>query len=795
MKNLKKLLAVVLVIALAFSVMATAVAANVDDYSDFDDVTYVEAVDVFTALGFLAGMGDGSFDPTGLVTREQAAKIITYMLIGTERADALTTTVSSFSDVAVSRWSAPFIEYCAALGIINGRGDGTFDPAGNVTAVEFAKMLLCAVGYGENDEYTGANWAMKTIADAQSKGILVLAVDYTAAATREQCALYGFMAYTSVAQVVYNGNTQSYQNAYDTTGAGINIAAGSLAAVQGVTTTAAYVLDGVTVYNWTKNGFTLTGPYTVDDVMGTSTNGTSLANLTNPFASSFIAATDANTSFFYNGTLDVTAAAPTAPVLAAIATRGVIVTFINNDTDTSADSVLVIEKTVTVLSSAPIVNATSGRVTIPDICTNALGGTVTGYDGLVAGDVVLWYVDSYGVTNIELADSITGTMTAYNNAYLTGTVNGDTMTNTGLTPSAATTLVTLGMWAAGGMYNVDSTFYLDDNGSVVYIKSNVAVPANEYGLVLDYAYYGSFANAAQVKLFTQDGVMGIYDVAAGTTGIVPDQTATYITPGSTGYLCRYVEYADGTVSLFATDVTGAAITTASALTVAYGAGDTTYTDGTGVYTITSTTPVFYFDPTVALGAGNYPAVTTGFASTNAAIIGDTVSYGETAAANYTAGVLFEFSATVSATTGYAYVMSVGFNTVPQSGVNYYEYTVYVDGAVTTLTSLDATLFGATGLWLYTTDAAGYVNTTATPATIIDESGLVDTVSAIGAATFSYNLGVNTYVTDSNTAYYWITTSGGVETGMVANPLAVGYDIEWVQVDSVTGVAEAVYYYV
>ncbi len=795
MKNLKKLLAVVLVIAMAFTFMATAAAANVDDYSDFDDVTYVEAVDVFTALGFLSGMGDGSFDPTGLVTREQAAKIITYMLIGTERADALTTTVSSFSDVAVTRWSAPFIEYCAALGIINGRGDGTFDPAGNVTAVEFAKMLLCAVGYGENDEYTGANWAMKTIADAQTKGILVLAVDYTAAATREECALYGFAAYTGVAQVVYNGNTQSYQNAYDTTGAGINIAAGSLAAVQGVTTTAAYVLDGVTVYNWTKNGFTLTGPYTVDDVIGTSTNGTALANLTNPFDPSFIAVAETpvvggNPVYYLNGT------ASTAAAITAINGRGVIITFINNDADALADTVLCINKTVTVLSSAPIVNATSGNVTIPDVCTNALPGTVSGYDGLVAGDVILWYVDSYGVTNIELADSVTGTMTAYNNANASATVNGETMRNTGLAPSAATTLVTLGGWAAAGMYNVDSTFYLDDNGSVVYIKSNVAVPANEYGLVLDYAYYGSFANAAQVKLFTQDGTMGIYDVAAGTTGIVPDQTTTYITPGSTGYLCRYVEYADGTVSLFATDVTGAAITTATALTAAYGAGDTTFTDASpGTYTITSTTPVFYFDPTVALGAGNYPAVTTGFASTNAAIIGDTVSYGQTAAAGYTAGVLFEFSATVSATTGYAYVMNVGFNTVPQSGVNYYEYTVYVDGAVTTLTSLDATLFGATGLWLYTTDAAGYVNTTAVPATIIDESGAVDTVSAIGAATFSYNAGANTYVTDSNTAYYWITTSVGVETGMVANPLAVGYDIEWVQVDSVTGVAEAVYYYV
>jgi hypothetical protein len=64
MKNLKKLLAVVLVVVLALGLMATASAVNVDDYTDADDITYVEAVDLFSGLGFLNGMPGGAFEPT-----------------------------------------------------------------------------------------------------------------------------------------------------------------------------------------------------------------------------------------------------------------------------------------------------------------------------------------------------------------------------------------------------------------------------------------------------------------------------------------------------------------------------------------------------------------------------------------------------------------------------------------------------------------------------------------------------------------------------------------------------------
>lgn len=45
------------------------------------------------------------------------------------------------------RWDESYIEYCASAGIVSGRGDGTFDPEGTVTGTEAAKMLLVALGY------------------------------------------------------------------------------------------------------------------------------------------------------------------------------------------------------------------------------------------------------------------------------------------------------------------------------------------------------------------------------------------------------------------------------------------------------------------------------------------------------------------------------------------------------------------------------------------------------------------------------------------------------------------------
>ena len=189
MRNLKKVLAMALALVMSLSLVTI---ANAADFSDDADISYKEAVDVMSAIGVINGYEDGSFQPEGVLTREEAAKLICTMLLG-DSADRLGTTSSSFTDVAATRWSSPFIEYCNSLGIIAGNGDGTFDPTGELTGHAFAKMLLVALGYDSAREgYTGAGWSINVASDAVSAGIDVDGVAMSAPVTREVAAQMAF---------------------------------------------------------------------------------------------------------------------------------------------------------------------------------------------------------------------------------------------------------------------------------------------------------------------------------------------------------------------------------------------------------------------------------------------------------------------------------------------------------------------------------------------------------------------------------------------------------------------------
>ena len=55
---------------------------TLDDYTDLNklDAQYVEAAGVLTGLGIVNGIDAVTLDPDGYYTREQAAKIMAYML-------------------------------------------------------------------------------------------------------------------------------------------------------------------------------------------------------------------------------------------------------------------------------------------------------------------------------------------------------------------------------------------------------------------------------------------------------------------------------------------------------------------------------------------------------------------------------------------------------------------------------------------------------------------------------------------------------------------------------------------
>ena len=176
MRNLKKFLALILAMVMAFSMMMTANAAHVGTpYSDEADVTpaFSEAVEVLTGMGVFQG-DSGSFRPASNITRAEVAAII-YRLAtgdtGTDKMD-LYTTRHPFTDVRSDAWYAGYVGYLYNAKIIKGTTTTTFNPAGNVTGYEVLAMILRAVGYDKNDEFTGGTWRVEVGSTATELGIL-----------------------------------------------------------------------------------------------------------------------------------------------------------------------------------------------------------------------------------------------------------------------------------------------------------------------------------------------------------------------------------------------------------------------------------------------------------------------------------------------------------------------------------------------------------------------------------------------------------------------------------------------
>ncbi len=167
MKNLKKVLALVLVVA---SVLSFATVASAASFTDKDSITNTEAVNMLADLGVINGFTDGSYRPTETVTRAQMAKMIYAVCTGDDDASGFVGTTTALTDLNQAPWAEGYIKYCYSLGIINGFPDNTFRPNEPVTVAQAAKMLLVAVGYDSN-EYVGASWSINTMRDAKAAKI------------------------------------------------------------------------------------------------------------------------------------------------------------------------------------------------------------------------------------------------------------------------------------------------------------------------------------------------------------------------------------------------------------------------------------------------------------------------------------------------------------------------------------------------------------------------------------------------------------------------------------------------
>ena len=143
----------------------TATATGLSQFSDADDITNKEAVAVLVGLGIIDGMGDGTFQPQGDLTRAQASKLVATLVKRGDKTDIPAPTADPFTDVAKDYWGAGAIQFGVDNGYINGMGDGTFHPEEQVTTAQLATMIEKVLGYTVED--VNYQWPENAMAIAQ----------------------------------------------------------------------------------------------------------------------------------------------------------------------------------------------------------------------------------------------------------------------------------------------------------------------------------------------------------------------------------------------------------------------------------------------------------------------------------------------------------------------------------------------------------------------------------------------------------------------------------------------------
>ena len=165
MKNLKKVLAMVLAFACTFSMFAGAkVFEDVPAGSD-----YSEAITMLSDLGVIQGKDDGKYHPEDTITRVEACAMIARLMTGDPKASQYVG-AQSFSDVQKGSWKDSAIGYCYINGIVIGVGNNKFEPDRAITDAEFVTMVVRAMGYETAD--MKQKYPFSYMSNAQAVGLL-----------------------------------------------------------------------------------------------------------------------------------------------------------------------------------------------------------------------------------------------------------------------------------------------------------------------------------------------------------------------------------------------------------------------------------------------------------------------------------------------------------------------------------------------------------------------------------------------------------------------------------------------
>lgn len=611
MKTLNKTLSLVLVLVMVLGIFGIAGAA----FTDQNDIKHTEAVEVMTGIGAINGYTDGSVRPTGSITREEAAKLVTYSILGKDVADKLSVTNTGFKDVDAGRWSAPYISYLVSRGIINGMGDNTFAPEEKVTAYQIAKMMLCAAGYGAKGEFLGNGWELAVAVEANKAGVFdnVSGVDFTKPATREQAMLYAFNGLVKTPVVKYNKLYEAYYKVENTT---------SLINSDNVLQLAEEVypklacnttpVNGVSGRTWVLNGTTISAFYSDASVLSTITDGTKISEVSTKTNIKYVAEKASTVEYYFNGSAVAafdaaksysegdlvvyenlvyatkagghSAGAWNADNFVEYSAKGAIVTLYAG---TGADSkkisnVGITEKEVLKLAAAPVIKTVGSKTTVSISGINggnAMDSTKVSYPAdLAKGDVVLFYKDDEGMTRIEKATKLSGNKIESYTAT-TVTIDGKKYAASELGGTNKSFSDLQGLLGASGY-----TFYIDNGSNICYtVEPDVTASLSNAVLVTGTDSKTEFGKTTYLaQLAKMDGTREIVTVSK-TADYNTDMTtvsssnAGVKTAGNLGSGVFYMpsKNADGTYNLRAAQYQEIAGTSIAGSAIA--AGDFTHT--------------------------------------------------------------------------------------------------------------------------------------------------------------------------------------------------------------------------
>lgn len=165
------------------SVQVPDVTAPGTTFADVQNHASKTAIEALASRGIINGINKETFAPDRTMTRAEFAAIVTRAL-GLVAKDT-----KVFSDVSSSKWYAGYIGTANSSGIVNGVGNGKFDPDGTISRQEAAAMVtraakLCGLDTAMDaasvkdmlaqfgDYRSVASWAKESMAFCYSANIL-----------------------------------------------------------------------------------------------------------------------------------------------------------------------------------------------------------------------------------------------------------------------------------------------------------------------------------------------------------------------------------------------------------------------------------------------------------------------------------------------------------------------------------------------------------------------------------------------------------------------------------------------